>query len=98
MHFLSSEKRRERRQSKCEEEESLLQMRPLTPISCSLPTLWRLFSGSSPPSCEARDFSGYKTVVCDMFRQACSKTTEKQGIKEIKLDKLKKRLLKISPA
>lgn len=83
------EKRQGRRQSKCEQEELLPQMCPLTPISCSWPTLWRLFSGRSPSSCEARDFSSYKAAVCDMSGQACSKTTEKQGIKEIKLSKLK---------
>lgn len=86
---IIKEKRRGRRQYKCEQEELLLQMCPLTPISCSRPTLWRLFSGRSPSSCEARDFSSYKAVVCDMSRQACSKTTEKQGIKETKLGKLK---------
>lgn len=93
---IIKEKRRGRRQSKCEQEELLLQMCPLTPISCSRPTLWRLFSGRSPSSCEARDFSSYKAVVCDMSGQACSKTTEKQGIKEIKLSKLKNAVCRTS--
>lgn len=86
---IIKEKRRRRRQSKCEEKELLLQMCPLAPISCSLLNLSRLFSGRSLSSCEARDFSSYKAVVCDTSRQACSKTTEKQGIKDVKLGKLK---------
>lgn len=90
VHFLSSKKRGGgRRQSECEQKELLLQMCPLTPISYSLPTLWGVFSGRSPCSCEARDFSSYKGVMCNMPRQACSKTTENQGIKEIKLGILK---------
>lgn len=93
---IIKEKRRGRRQSKCEQEELFLQMCPLTPISCSKQTLWRLFSGRSPSSCEARDFSSYKAVVCDMPGQACSKTTEKQGIKEIKLSKLKNAVCRTS--
>lgn len=86
---IIKEKRREGRRSNCQQEELLLQMCPLTPISCSQPTLWGLCSGRSPSSCEARDFSSYKAVVCDMSRQVRSKTTEKQGMKEIKLGKLK---------
>ena len=86
---IIKEKRRERRRSKCQREELLLQMCPLTPISCSQPTLWGLCSGRSPSSCEARDFSSYKAVVRDMSRQARSKTPEKQGMKERKLGKLK---------
>lgn len=38
LHIIK-EKRRRRRQSKCEQKELLIQMCPLTPISCSWPTL-----------------------------------------------------------
>lgn len=85
-----------RRLSECEQKKLLLQMCPLTPISCSLPTLWGVCSGRSLCSCEARDVSSYKGVVCDMPRQACSKTTENQGIKELKLGILKNAFCRIS--
>lgn len=75
VYFLSSKRRGGgRRQSEYEQKELLLQMCPLTPVSCSMPTLWGVFSGRSPCSCGARDFSSYKGVVCDMPGQACSKT------------------------
>lgn len=48
----------------------------------------RIIFRRSSLSCKARDFSSYKAVVPDMSRQACSKTAEKQGIKENKLGRL----------
>lgn len=43
---------------------------PFDSISCSPPSLWRVCSGSSPSSCEARDVSSFEAVVDDMSGQA----------------------------
>ena len=61
---------------------------PFDSISCSPPSLWRVCSGSSPSSCEARDVSSFEAVVDDMSGQAWGKTTERQERKEAKLGKL----------
>ena len=61
---------------------------PFDSISCSPPTHWRVCSGRSPSSCEARDVSSFKAVVDDMSGQACGKARERQRRKERKLGRL----------
>lgn len=78
---IIKEKRRRRRQSKCEQKELLLQMCPLAPISCSLLNLLRLFSGRSPSSCEARDFSSYKAVCVTHLGKHAAKPQRNKGLK-----------------
>ena len=94
--FLSSKGRGEREDGRSVRKRNDAPDAPFDSISCSPPSLWRVCSGSSPSSCEARDVSSFEAIVDDMSGQACGKITERQRRKETKLGKLKSTFCRIS--